>query len=62
MGGDSLLADPTYSYAMAVSINAPPEDIWPWLVQIGYQRGIKQRAEAARRYRFCLARVVTYKS
>jgi hypothetical protein len=39
MAGDDLLADPTYSYTMAVSINAPPEDIWPWLVQIGYQRG-----------------------
>ena len=24
---------------MAVSVDAPPEDIWPWLVQIGYQRG-----------------------
>jgi hypothetical protein len=20
-------------------VNAPPEDIWPWLLQIGYQRG-----------------------
>jgi hypothetical protein len=24
---------------MAVTVDAPPEDIWPWLVQIGYQRG-----------------------
>jgi hypothetical protein len=24
---------------MAVTINARPEHIWPWLVQIGYQRG-----------------------
>jgi hypothetical protein len=24
---------------MAVIVNAPPECIWPWLVQIGYQRG-----------------------
>ena len=39
MPGDSLLVDPTYSGTMAVSVNAPPEDIWPWLVQIGYQRG-----------------------
>ena len=39
MAGDSLLVDPTYSGTMAVSVNAPPEDIWPWLVQIGYQRG-----------------------
>jgi hypothetical protein len=39
MAGDSLLADPTYSGTMAVSVNATPEDIWPWLLQIGYQRG-----------------------
>jgi hypothetical protein len=39
MAGDSLLADPTYSGTMAVGVDASPEDIWPWLVQIGYQRG-----------------------
>jgi len=39
MAGDGLLVDPTYSGTMAVTVNAPPEDTWPWLVQIGYQRG-----------------------
>lgn len=39
MAGDGLIADPTYSGTMAVIVNAPPEDIWPWLVQMGYQRG-----------------------
>jgi hypothetical protein len=39
MAGDSLLADHTYSGTMAVIVNARPEHIWPWLVQIGYQRG-----------------------
>jgi hypothetical protein len=39
MAGDGLLADPAYSGTLAVSIDAPPEDVWPWLVQIGYQRG-----------------------
>jgi hypothetical protein len=39
MAGDSLLPDPTYSGTTAVTINALPEDIWPWLVQMGYQRG-----------------------
>src|SRR5512138_1225124 len=39
MAGDSLLIDPTYSATMAVTVNATPEHIWPWLVQIGYQRG-----------------------
>jgi hypothetical protein len=39
MAGDALLDNPTYSGTMAVIVNAPPEYIWPWLVQIGYQRG-----------------------
>lgn len=39
MAGDSLIGDPTYSGTMAVTVDAAPEDIWPWLVQIGYQRG-----------------------
>jgi len=39
MAGDSLLADWTYSGTTAVTINAAPDHIWPWLVQIGYQRG-----------------------
>jgi hypothetical protein len=39
MAGDSFIADPTYSGTMAVVINARPEDIWPWLMQLGYQRG-----------------------
>jgi hypothetical protein len=37
MAGDKLLVDRTYSGTMAVY--TPPEDIWPWLVQVGYQRG-----------------------
>jgi hypothetical protein len=39
MAGDGLLVDPSYSGTMAVSVDAPPENVWPWLVQIGYQRG-----------------------
>ena len=39
MAGDNLLPEWTYSGTMAVPINAKPEHIWPWLVQIGYQRG-----------------------
>jgi hypothetical protein len=39
MAGDSLLPGQTYSGTTAVTVNAAPEDIWPWLVQIGYQRG-----------------------
>ncbi|HKV99295.1 MAG TPA: hypothetical protein VJN96_05700 [Vicinamibacterales bacterium] len=39
MAGDGLLVDPTYSGTTAVVVNAPPEHIWPWLLQMGYQRG-----------------------
>ena len=39
MAGDGLLADPTFSATMAVVVNAGPENLWPWLVQMGYQRG-----------------------
>jgi len=39
MAGDGLLPNPTYSGTTAVIVNAPPAHIWPWLVQIGYQRG-----------------------
>jgi hypothetical protein len=39
MAGDSLLVDWTYTGTMAIIVDAPPADIWHWLVQIGYQRG-----------------------
>jgi hypothetical protein len=39
MAGDSLLVNPTYSGTLAVTVDAAPEHIWPWLVQMGYQRG-----------------------
>ena len=39
MAGDGLLVNATYSGTTAVIVNAQPEHIWPWLVQIGYQRG-----------------------
>jgi hypothetical protein len=39
MAGDELLDRSTYSGTTAVVVDAAPEQIWPWLVQIGYQRG-----------------------
>jgi hypothetical protein len=39
MPGDAVLINPTHSATHAVTVGAPPEDIWPWLVQMGYQRG-----------------------
>src|SRR5688572_17802308 len=37
--GDELAPQPTYQSTRAVTIAAPPERIWPWLVQIGQDRG-----------------------
>jgi hypothetical protein len=41
MAGDGLLVDPTFSYTMAVIVNAPPRGIWPgwctWAISVaGY--------------------------
>jgi hypothetical protein len=38
MPGDELVADPTFSATRAVTISGRPEDIWPWLAQVGYSR------------------------
>jgi hypothetical protein len=37
--GDDLLADPEIVSTRAVWVGAPPEAIWPWLVQMGPGRG-----------------------
>ncbi len=39
MVGDELLTDPEFNTTRVVEINAPPEKIWPWLMQMGYKRG-----------------------
>jgi hypothetical protein len=39
MAGDAAVVDPSYSATMATTVAARPEHIWPWLVQMGYQRG-----------------------
>jgi hypothetical protein len=37
--GDGLVASPNYETTRAVTIKAPPEMVWPWLVQMGNGRG-----------------------
>ena len=37
--GDDMLPEPKGVYMHAISINARPGDIWPWLVQLGQGRG-----------------------
>ena len=36
--GDTLLPDGAHQITHAITIEAPPESIWPWLVQIGCRR------------------------
>jgi hypothetical protein len=38
MTGDELLEHPALNATRAVEIKAPPEKVWPWLVQMGYKR------------------------
>ena len=34
--GDELVGDPMWQSTRAITINAPPEQVWPWIVQMGY--------------------------
>lgn len=35
---DELVQDPTWSSTRAITVEATPEQIWPWLVQMGWGR------------------------
>ena len=37
--GDDLVPTPRYVYSRAVTVNATPEEIYPWLLQMGAERG-----------------------
>jgi hypothetical protein len=36
--GDDLVGRPTFNATRAISIAAPPEAVWPWLIQVGTTR------------------------
>ena|ERR1700719_2726463 len=38
MPGDEIVSGPTFNATRAVTVDANPEAIWPWLVQIGFGR------------------------
>lgn len=38
MPGDNIVSDPNFVATRAVTVNAPPDRIWPWLLQIGATR------------------------
>jgi hypothetical protein len=37
--GDDLIAEPAAQVTRAIAIAAPPEQVWPWVVQLGADRG-----------------------
>ena len=52
--GDELVPSPRYVYSRAVSVNAAPDEIYPWLIQMGAERGgmllgIKEQAEGVKK-------------
>jgi hypothetical protein len=34
--GDELVADPKWQSTRAITVDAPPERLWPWIVQMGF--------------------------
>lgn len=34
--GDELVAEPRWQSTRAITIEAPPEQVWPWIVQMGF--------------------------
>lgn len=38
MPGDNIVQNPTFKATRGVTIRAQPEEIWPWIVQIGYKK------------------------
>ncbi len=37
--GDEIVTNPDWGYTQAITIKAPAEEVWQWLVQIGQGRG-----------------------
>jgi hypothetical protein len=37
--GDMIVSQASLNATRAITIDAPPERVWPWIVQMGYRRG-----------------------
>lgn len=37
--GDELVPEPEWAYTLGVDVDASPEDVWPWIAQLGQGRG-----------------------
>jgi len=38
MPGDQIVHEASFNATRAITINAPPDAVWPWIVQMGYRR------------------------
>ncbi len=38
MPGDAIIPKASFNATRAITIDAPPENVWPWIVQMGYRR------------------------
>jgi hypothetical protein len=36
---DQLVPEPKWSYTLGLDVDATPEDVWPWIAQVGQGRG-----------------------
>lgn len=39
MPGDGVVGRAQFNATRAITIHAPPEQVWPWIAQLGYHRG-----------------------
>jgi hypothetical protein len=39
MPGDDIVPRAQFNATRAMTIEAPPDDVWPWIAQLGYRRG-----------------------
>ena len=38
MPGDEIVPKASFNGTRAITIDAPPKTVWPWIVQMGYRR------------------------
>lgn len=38
MPGDDLVPQASFNATRGITVDAPPESVWPWIVQMGYER------------------------
>jgi hypothetical protein len=37
--GDEFVSEPKWSYTLGITVDVSPDDVWPWIAQIGQSRG-----------------------